>query len=155
MDDHATSTKRILLVDDDPHLLEVLAIGLNVLGHFEVLSAAHGIAGLEVIQSTPVACIVIDALMPGLNGYQLVRALRGDPTTMNIPIIMLTALIQDTDEVAGMLTGVDAYLRKPVDLHVLIATINQIITLSSAQRDQREQDLSEGHWGNRTDVPRF
>jgi two-component system, cell cycle response regulator len=140
------SPPRVLIVDDDPDLLATLAQSVRILGNFEVVVANHGIAGLEVFLTTPVDCVVVDIRMPGLNGYQLVRTLRGDPATSHAPIVILSALVQDEDELNGLLSGADAYLRKPVDLATLMATITQAIQINTAQRDQRARDLADGYF---------
>ncbi len=78
--------------------------------------------------------MVIDVKMPGLNGVQLVRILRGDPATAQIPLIILSAYVQGEDILRGQLAGVDRYLAKPFDVAVLIDAIQQATHLTPEQR---------------------
>ncbi len=138
------SKRRVLVVDDDPDLLATIKQGLRLLGGYEVAVADQGIAGLEVFFSTPIDCMVVDLRMPGLNGYQLIRALRGDARTAQTPIVVLSALAQEEVEVIGLLSGADAYLYKPVDLQTLIDTIEHALALTAEQRLKRDQALADG-----------
>ena len=131
----------VLLVDDNEELLDLLARSLQHIGHFTVVRAADGATGLELAFATHPACIVIDVVMPGLDGYQLVRALRGDPASAHIPIIMLTAMAQDENRLGGLLVGADRYLVKPVKIQELIAAISAAIALSEDERVRRMREL--------------
>jgi CheY-like chemotaxis protein len=137
----------ILLVDDNADLLNLLSRALTHLGHFSVLRAENGEQGLEQAVAAHPDCIVVDIMMPGLDGYQLLRALRGDPDTSNIPVVMLTALAQDRNRLAGYLSGADRYLVKPVKPQDLITTIEQAIALRSEERTGRLRALVEGEDG--------
>lgn len=134
--------RRVLVVDDDPDLLATVKQGLRLLGGYDVVVADQGIAGLEAFFATPVDCMVVDLRMPGLNGYQLIRALRGDAHTAQTPIVVLSALPQGEVEAIGLLSGADAYLYKPVDLQTLIDTIEHALSLTAEQRLQRDQALA-------------
>jgi CheY-like chemotaxis protein len=134
----------VLLIDDNADLLEVLSRALTHLGQFSVLRAANGESGLEQATLAHPDCIVVDIIMPGVDGYWLVRALRGDPQTSEIPIIMLTALARDHNRVAGLLSGADHYLVKPVKPQDLVATIQQAIASSREDRINRLRELIEG-----------
>jgi CheY-like chemotaxis protein len=92
---------RVLLVDDKPELLDSLTFALTTLGPFSLETANDGISGLEAACTFHPDCMVIDVQMPGLNGYQLVKALRGDPATANIPLIILTAFPHSPQELIG------------------------------------------------------
>jgi DNA-binding response OmpR family regulator len=136
--------RRVLLVDDDPDLVEVLAETLDLIGGYEVHTAADGATGLAQAFALQPACIIVDIRMPGLSGYQLVRALRGDVTTAHIPIIIMSALIQDRDALVGLLTGADAYLYKPVTQADLLAAIATACRLTPAERRERLLRLANG-----------
>jgi DNA-binding response OmpR family regulator len=140
----ASSPHRVLVVDDDPDLLATIKQGLHLLGGYDVVVAHEGIAGLNAFFATPIDCLVVDLGMPGLNGYQLIRALRGDAQTAQAPIIVLSALAEEQVEVIGLLSGADAYLYKPVDLQTLIDTIERVLTMTAEQRLERDQALAEG-----------
>jgi DNA-binding response OmpR family regulator len=135
------SAYTILLVDDNPDLLRALSFALEKIGGFHVVCASDGVEGLERFYETNPDCVVIDVKMPGLTGYQLVRAFRGDSTSMETPLIMLTALAQEKDQFAGLAVGADIYLIKPIKPQVLVATIHQVIAEGSQERQRRYQKL--------------
>jgi CheY-like chemotaxis protein len=133
----------ILLVDDNEDLLDVLTRSLTKLGGYNTICAADGLAGLEQALTLKPDCIIIDVMMPKLNGYQLIRALRGDPDTATIPLVILTALTQDKDRFAGLAAGADSYLVKPVSTPDLVSAIQHAITTSEADRAQALRKLAE------------
>lgn len=129
--------RRVLVVDDDPGLLEAVTDGLELVGGFEVIPARDGATGLERFFSVQPDCVVVDVRMPGLNGYQFVRALRGDPASAQAPVIVLSALVQDHEQMAGLLTGADAYLTKPVKIVDLVQAIERAVQLTADERERR------------------
>ncbi len=134
---------RVLLVDDNPNLLQLMLHSFHLLGNYEVITAENGIEGLERVQEAHPDCIVIDVKMPGLNGHQLVRALRGDPSTTHIPLIMLTAMAQEKDRYEGLASGADRYLVKPVKPSALVTVIQEAIRISEEERAREYQSLAE------------
>ncbi len=134
---------KVLLIDDDPDLLPSMVVLLTELTDFTVVSARNGLEGLEKAISEQPDCLVVDVRMPELNGYQLVQVLRGDPATVHLPLIMLTALVQDRDQYIGLAVGADRYLTKPVDAMDLIDAINTAIHRGVEDRYQQMLDLDE------------
>lgn len=124
----------ILLVDDHAELLEFMTDALHELGNFDVVTALNGAQGLERYYEVRPDCMVIDIRMPGLDGYQLVRALRGDPETAQTPMVILTAMAQDVNRVASLAAGADQYLIKPVDPVDLVAAVHRAIQRSGEER---------------------
>src|SRR5262245_41737801 len=96
----------ILVVDDDRDLLPSLEAMLETLTDFTVVTAQDGAKGLERFYEVRPRCVIIDVKMPELDGYQFVRALRGDPETSTTPLIILTAMAQDQNRLAGIVSGV-------------------------------------------------
>src|SRR5260221_11790503 len=127
----------VLVVDDNPELLVLVAESLGKLGHFTVVTADNGMEGLERYYQTRPDCVIIDVKMPGLDGYQLVRALRGDPETRATPLIILSALSQERERLAGLLSGVDEYLVKPVSPLDLVHTVERAIDCGEEERRRR------------------
>ena len=127
---------RVLLVDDNLELLE--AVRFALLDDYRVETATSAENALARIDQLALGdlpdCMVIDVKMPGLNGVQLVRILRGDPLTAQIPLIILSAYVQGEDILRGQLAGVDRYLAKPFDVAILIDAIQQATHLTPEQR---------------------
>src|SRR5260370_19347179 len=120
-------TYKVLIVDDNHNVLSIIPDAVRELGDFQVVTAADGAEGLAAFYAEHPDCVVIDVKMPGLDGYQLVRAIRGDPETAGTPLVILTALVQDSNRFTGMAAGVDCYLTKPVKPQDLVAAIQQPI----------------------------
>ena len=135
----APQVTKVLVIDDDPSLLTTLSESLDILGGFQVATATDGAQGLEQVEIVQPDCIIVDIRMPGLNGYQFVRALRGDSATAAISIIVLSALVQDNEQFAGMLTGADAYLLKPVKIADLVSQITHLMWIPPATRAARRR----------------
>jgi CheY-like chemotaxis protein len=131
----------VLIVDDNHDVLTLITESLTLLGTYRVVTVDNGVDGLaRAIELRP-ACVVIDIRMAGLDGYQLVRALRGDPATSGLPLVILTALIQDHQRFAGLLAGADRYLTKPIKPPELVAAIEEAIRLSEREREERLRAL--------------
>jgi DNA-binding response OmpR family regulator len=106
-----------------------------------VVPAEDGADGLQRYFEVRPDCVVIDVKMPGLDGYQLIRALRGDPASSATPLVILSAMVQERDRLAGFLSGVDEYLLKPVSPLELVRTIHAVIDRSEAERERRLRAL--------------
>lgn len=119
-------SKRLLIVDDEPNLLRAVAACLKA-ENYDVSTARSGReALLQLAESIP-DLIVSDIRMPGMDGYQLARQLRGSPRTALVPIVFLTAKDQTADRIEGFRAGIDAYLTKPFEPEELIAVVNAIL----------------------------
>ncbi|NUS38770.1 MAG: response regulator [Lysobacter sp.] len=103
---------RILIVDDSPSQLMGIRRIVEKLGH-EVVTAEDGAAGVEAAKREIPDLILMDVVMPNLNGFQATRSITREPTTKHIPVILVTTKDQDTDRVWGMRQGARAYLTKP------------------------------------------
>jgi DNA-binding response OmpR family regulator len=131
---HFGTGDTLLIVDDDRDLLPSLEAMLETLTDFTVVTAQNGAIGLERFYEVRPQCVIIDVKMPELDGYQLVRALRGDPETAATPLIILTAMAQDQNRLAGLVSGVDQYLIKPVTPRDLIAAIQMSLQTTHDER---------------------
>ena len=121
---------RILVVDDSPTESFKISGVLKRHGH-EVLAAESGEQALQVARDLKPDLILMDIVMPGLNGFQATRQLTRDPATSAIPVVMLTAKSQEADRIWGERQGARGYLVKPVEDSVLVATISQVLAEAS------------------------
>lgn len=119
-------SKRLLVVDDEPNLLRAVAACLKA-GGYEVSTARSGREALVQLAEAVPDLVVSDVRMPGMDGYQLARQLRGSPRTALVPIVFLTAKDETADRIEGFRAGVDAYLTKPFEPEELIAVVNGIL----------------------------
>jgi DNA-binding response OmpR family regulator len=128
---------RVLVVDDDLDLLPYLETSLRELSEHEIITANNGADALDLFFSRRPHCVVIDVRMPQLDGYQLVRSLRGDPQSAQTPLIILTAMTKDKDRFAGLAAGADQYLLKPVKMVDLLRAIDTAVRMDDAERERR------------------
>lgn len=118
--------KKILVVDDDPEILGMLDIRLGKRG-YHVISAADGEQALAQARKEKPELVVLDVMMPRMNGWEVARALRQDETTQDIKIVMLTAIGAQMNEMTSPLYGVDAYLDKPFQFAELEKKIDELL----------------------------
>src|ERR1700736_456829 len=133
--------KKVLVIDDNPTIVELIKYAVNLQGRYDVVVAYDGVEGLERVYLEQPDCVIIDVKMPRMDGYQLVRCLRGDPRTLNIPLIILSAMTREQDQMTGYLSGVDEYLIKPFKPSALNAAIERVLHLTPADRQRRMDQL--------------
>ena len=137
------SAPTILVVDDEPGIIDIVATNLSAEG-FEVISAADGEAGLVLAGSDSPDLIVLDIMMPGIDGWEVLRRLEADPDTAGTPVILLTARIDDADILQGLERGAVEYITKPFFPENLVASVKIALTaLDPELRGQRRQHLIE------------
>lgn len=117
---------RILIVEDEPDLVEVLSIIFRAYG-YETEVAGDGVSALEAIAARPPDLVLMDVMMPRMNGLEVCRRLKQDPATRSLPVVLLTAKAHDVDKANGLEAGADAYLAKPFENVDLIATVQRVI----------------------------
>jgi twitching motility two-component system response regulator PilH len=117
---------RILIVDDSPSQLVGLKRIVEKLGH-QVVTAEDGSAGVEAAKREIPDLILMDVVMPNLNGFQATRTISKDAKTSHIPIVLVTTKDQETDRVWGIRQGAKAYVTKPVNEGELVDTINKLL----------------------------
>ncbi len=118
---------RILIVDDSPSQLVGMKRIVEKLGH-EALTAEDGAQGVDMAKSQKPDLVLMDVVMPNLNGFQATRAISKDPETGHIPVILVTTKDQETDKVWGMRQGAKAYITKPFSEGTLTEAIEKVLT---------------------------
>lgn len=121
-------TARVLIVDDIPTNVKLLEARLMA-EYFSVLTAYSGKQALEICVTEDVDLILLDVMMPEMDGFEVCRRLKADPNTTHIPVVMITALDQISDRVAGLEAGADDFLNKPVDDTQLMARVKSLVRL--------------------------
>ena len=117
---------RVLIVDDSPSQLMGMKRIIEKLGH-DIITAEDGALGVETAKRELPDLILMDVVMPNLNGFQATRSIAKEPTTSHIPIILVTTKDQETDRVWGMRQGAKAYLTKPVNEAALIKLVKELL----------------------------
>ena len=116
----------ILIADDDPEILTMLGIRLSKKG-FSVLEAVDGTQTVELARKHKPDLVLLDVMMPGMNGWEVAKALRSDDTFANVGIVMLTAIGEKVNEMTSPLYGADAFVDKPFDFADLESRIRKVI----------------------------
>ena len=118
-------SKKILAVDDEKHILRLVQINLEKAG-YEVYVGSNGQEAVDKARELSPDLIVMDVMMPVMDGFEALKTLKGDPGTANIPVIMLTAKAQDADVFHGWQSGADLYLTKPFNPMELLTFVKRI-----------------------------
>ncbi len=118
--------QKILVVDDEEDILELLKFNLSREG-YQVLCAVSGEQALRLVRSENPDLIMLDLMLPGIDGLEVTRRLKNDPDTKNLPIVMLTAKGEEADIVTGLELGADDYITKPFSPRILIARIRAVL----------------------------
>jgi two-component system, OmpR family, alkaline phosphatase synthesis response regulator PhoP len=121
------NNKRILIIDDDPHIRELLAINIAAAG-FTIATAENGCAGLSAVRREKPDLIVLDIMMPGMDGYEVCKIIRDSADLQSTKILMLTAKDAARDKMIGKeILRADEYLTKPFDIAELMAVIGALL----------------------------
>jgi two-component system, OmpR family, response regulator MprA len=120
------TTAPVLVIDDEESIIDLISLGLKYEG-FEVVAASDGEEGVAAAQRTNPVIIILDWILPDMDGLEVCRRLRANPTTLDIPILLLTAKDEVASRVEGLNTGADDYLTKPFSFEELVARIRAIL----------------------------
>jgi DNA-binding response OmpR family regulator len=123
--------RTLLVADDDDDILQLVSFRLERAG-YKVVTAADGQQALAAARQHQPDLAVLDVMMPGLNGYEVTRQLRADPATAAIPVILLTARVQEADVSRGFEAGADDYLRKPFSPQELRSRVQALLARRSS-----------------------
>jgi DNA-binding response OmpR family regulator len=134
--------KKILVIDDNPTIVELIRHAVNMQGKYSVVVAYDGVQGLERFHAEHPDCVIVDVRMPRMDGYQVVRCIRGDTSSAHTPLIILSAMIEEDDQLTGLLSGVDEYVAKPFKPSVLCATLERVMQITPEERANRIERLA-------------
>jgi two-component system phosphate regulon response regulator PhoB len=129
--------ERILLIEDEPDIAEVLQYNLDKEG-FEVAVERRGDTGLEAIRREPPDLVLLDLMLPGIDGLELTRLVKRDPATARLPIVMLTAKGEELDRIVGLELGADDYITKPFSPREVVLRVKAVL-----RRFQQEESAAE------------
>lgn len=118
--------KKILIVEDDPSFSRAINHIIQKEG-YDVITASNGMAGLRMAKDENPDLLILDVMLPGLDGFEICHQLRQEPLTENLPIIMLSAKGQEIDRTTGLKVGANEYLTKPVDRALLLEKITSLL----------------------------
>lgn len=138
-------TGRVLVVDDIPANVKLLEARLGA-EYFDVVTALSGAEALAACASSPPDIVLLDVMMPGMDGFEVCRRLKADPRTVHVPVVMVTALDQISDRVKGLEAGADDFLTKPVNDTALVTRVKSLVRLKSLtdelrMRSQTNRDM--------------
>jgi two-component system cell cycle response regulator len=134
-------TARVLIVDDIPTNVRLLEARLTA-EYYEVVTASSGPQALEICNSSDVDIVLLDVMMPDMDGFEVCRRLKANPKTHHVPVLMITALDQPSDRVKGLEVGADDFLTKPVDDMQLMARVKSLVRLKSLTDELRARALT-------------
>lgn len=118
--------EKILIVEDEPSALRLVEYTLKQEG-FQVVTAPNGLDGIKKAQSEGVQLVILDIMLPGLDGFEICRRLRANPETSGIRILMLSAKAHEIDKATGLKVGADDYLTKPADPSEIVSRVQALL----------------------------
>lgn len=139
-------TGRVLVVDDIPANVKLLEARLGA-EYFDVVTALSGAEALAACASSPPDIVLLDVMMPGMDGFEVCRRLKADPRTVHVPVVMVTALDQISDRVKGLEAGADDFLTKPVNDTALVTRVKSLVRLKSLTDELRMRSQTNREMG--------
>ena len=134
--------KVILAVDDEEHILDLLEYNLQK-ENYVVLRAGDGEQGLKLLLEEQVDLVLLDWMLPGIDGMEVLRRIRGDRRFSHLPVIMLTAKGEEIDKVLGLEMGADDYISKPFGIRELLARVKALLRRSAREKEPEPADAAE------------
>jgi two-component system cell cycle response regulator len=138
---------RILIIDDEDDIREVAALSLETVAGWEVAMASSGAQGLVRAAEYNPDAILLDVMMPGMDGFEVCRRIKRDPKTAHIPVVMVTALDQPADRIAGLHAGADDFLTKPVDDVSMFARVRSLVRMKGMFEELRMREETRRNLG--------
>lgn len=134
--------RTILTVDDEVHILELVSYNLEREG-YQVLKAETGEEALELLEKNKIDLVLLDWMLPGMDGIEVLRRIRADQGKRKMPVILLTAKNDEISKVVGLEVGSDDYLAKPFGIYELLARIKAVLRRSEGDFESREEEKEE------------
>ena len=128
--------EKILVIEDDPGALRLAQYVLQYEG-YEVLTATNGLVGLKKAQTEQPDLVILDVMLPGVDGFEICHRLRAEPQTTQLPILMLSAKAQAVDKATGLKLGADDYLAKPTDAAEIVRRVKKLLAEKATPRSQK------------------
>lgn len=130
-----TTNRRVIYIEDDQEMIELVSLILGRHG-FQVIGGQGGKNGLDLIAQDPPDLILLDLMMPGMDGWEVYQQIKSNQTTRNIPVIIITAKAQEIDRVLGLyIAKVDDYIVKPFQPQGLIESIDRVLGLTNPSKN--------------------
>ncbi|MDF2503191.1 MULTISPECIES: response regulator transcription factor [Clostridium] len=124
--------EKILVVDDEEHIVELIKFNLENSG-YKVISASNGNEAVKLAKSEAPQLLLLDLMIPGLDGYDVCREIRKDPSISGMPVIMITAKSEEIDKILGLELGADDYITKPFSIREMLARVKAILRRAKTQ----------------------
>lgn len=134
------SDKKILVIDDDPSILELIKINLEI-QNYKVIVSEDAIKGIALNNQENPDLIILDVMLPKLDGFTACQQLRADKNSKDIPVLMLTAMSKIDDKIAGFDAGTDDYLTKPFEIGELVARVKALLRRADRAKPQEQTNL--------------
>ena len=137
-----TDGYKVLVVDDEPDVLLLCRVNLEFEG-YEVVEASDGEEAMELVGEEQPDVVLLDVMMPKMDGWQVLTALKSDPETAEIPVVMLTAKVQDQDQIRGWSSGAADYITKPFSPLSLSQVLGNVLRSDPEEEERRRQMILE------------
>jgi DNA-binding response OmpR family regulator len=134
--------RKILVVDDDPTMVKLINVNLK-LNNYAVIEAISGEQALDIVSKEPLDLMVLDIMMPGVDGWEVLKQIRDNGDTKELPVILVTAKTQDSDVIRGWELGADEYVIKPFNPLLLVEVIKMVLDRSYEDRLERRKKQKE------------
>lgn len=134
--------RKILVVDDDPTMVKLINVNLK-LNNYAVIEAISGEQALDIVSKEPLDLVVLDIMMPRVDGWEVLKRIREDADTEELPVILVTAKTQDSDVIRGWELGADEYVIKPFNPLLLVEVIKMVLDRSYEDRLERRKKQKE------------
>lgn len=134
--------EKILVVDDEPHIVQLITFNLEKNG-YKVISANNGVDGLKMAKSELPQLVLLDLMLPELDGYDVCREIRRDNNISSMPVIMITAKSEELDKVLGLELGADDYITKPFSVRELVARVKAVLRRTKIEYNDKMYKFSD------------